>query len=65
MDYGISCLFRTAVRSVIRGLFNEESTEINLANDISLVWLLGNGILLKLTTEAKETLGRGEGGVLG
>jgi hypothetical protein len=57
MDCGISCLFRTAVRSVIRGLINEESTEINLANDISLVWLLGNGILLESTTEAKETLG--------
>jgi hypothetical protein len=58
MDYGISCLFRIAVRSVIRGLINEESTEINLAKDISLVWLLGNGIVLESTTEAKETLGR-------
>jgi hypothetical protein len=58
MDYGISCLFRTAIRSVIRGLINEESTEINLANDIPLVWLLGNGIVLESTAEAKETLER-------
>jgi hypothetical protein len=58
MDYGISCLLRTAVRSVIRELINEENTEINFANDISLVWLLGNGIVLKSTTKAKETLGR-------
>jgi hypothetical protein len=39
MEYGISYLFRTAVRSVIRGLINEGNLEINLANDISLVWL--------------------------
>jgi hypothetical protein len=65
MDYGISCLFRTAVRSVIRGWINEESTEINLANNISLVWLLGNRIVLESATEAKETLGRWRGGVIG
>jgi hypothetical protein len=57
MNYGIS-LFRTAVRSIIRELINEESTEINLANDISRMWLLGNGILLESTTEAKETMRR-------
>ena len=65
MAYGISCLFKTAVRSVIRGLINEESREINLADDISVVWLLGNGIVLESVTEAKETLGTWGGGVLG
>lgn len=51
-DYGTNCLFRTAVRSVMRGVIKEESSNINLVNGLSVAWILGSGIFLELVTEA-------------
>lgn len=47
----------------MKGLINVGSSDINLVNGLSLMWLLGKSILLKSASEAQEPLGMW-GGVL-
>jgi len=41
----------------MRGLINAESSEINMEKCLSLMELLGNGVLLETATEAYDALG--------
>jgi len=36
----------------MRGVINEESTDINLVNGLSIAWILGSGIFSESVTEA-------------
>jgi hypothetical protein len=51
-------LFRIAVRSVMRGVINEENSDINLVNGLSIAWIFGSGMFLESVTEAYKALGR-------